>query len=59
MSSGKSKSTKHLFGTRKVRAENGKRLAPKSLRLKDKVYITECTEEELIGADVAMKKIEE
>lgn len=48
--SGKSKSVELPFGKRRV--ANGKELAPRSLRKKGKVFMTDCKEAELKVAGV-------
>lgn len=50
MSSGKSKSIKNPFGIRRTKA--GLERAPKSLRLKGKVFICECSHQELAESGI-------
>jgi len=47
---GKSKSRENSKGKRRMR--NGKELAPKSLRKRGKVFLSECNEEQLNNAEV-------
>jgi len=50
MKTGKSKGERHPFGER--RTANGLVLAPKSLRIKGKLYLKDCTDTELEKAGV-------
>lgn len=51
MRTGKSKDEKHPFGERKS-GPGGMPLAPKSLRRKGKVWLSDCSEAELEKAEV-------
>jgi len=48
--SGKSKSLENPFGVRRKRL--GEELAPRSLRLKGKIYLSQCSAKELKNAGV-------
>lgn len=55
MPSGKSKSFTYPNGVRRVEAETGKRLAPRSLRPERK-YLEDCADDELDEAQISREK---
>jgi hypothetical protein len=52
MPGGKSKSEKNKLGSRRIHAKTGLELAPRSLRKQGKIFLKDCSEEELRQAKV-------